>query len=312
MHNLAFQGLFPAELLGQLGLPDSSFSVEGLEFFGQISFLKAGLNYADKLTTVSPELCRGDHLGRVRHGAGRSAVAAEERSDRILNGIDDHVWNPESDPSLPGRYSADDLANKTECKDQLQKGWGLETDTTAPLFVFAARLEAQKMADTLLEILPQMMARPRVQLAVVGQGARALQDGFSEWTARMPGRISARIGYREDWAHQLLAGGDMLVHGARFEPCGLTPMYAMRYGAVPIVRAVGGLKDSVTAVTDESLETGKASGFHLLRRPPPACSKPSIAHCRCSGIAGIGSACSRRACARISPGGTRPAIPPAL
>jgi starch synthase len=136
------------------------------------------------------------------------------------------------------------------------------------LFVFAARLEAQKMADTLLEILPQMMARSRVQLAVIGQGARELRDGFSEWTARMPGRISARIGYREDWAHQLPAGGDMLVHGARFERCGLTPMYAMRYGTVPIVRSVGGLKDSVTAVTDESLETGKASGFHFA--PPTA------------------------------------------
>ena len=263
LHNLAFQGLFPPELLSELGLPDSFFSVDGVEFFGRISFLKAGLNFADKLTTVSPSYA--EEITMPEFGMGLDGVLTRRKADLsgILNGIDDALWNPESDPVLPMRYSAEDPLNKEICKQQIQREWGLEIDAAAPLFVFAARLEPQKMADTLLEIMPQLLGRPGVQLALVGQGSRPLQDGFREWAERVPGRVAARIGYREDWAHQLLAGGDMLVHGARFEPCGLTPMYAMRYGAVPIVRAVGGLRDSVTPVNDESLDTGEASGFHF-------------------------------------------------
>jgi len=263
LHNLAYQGLCPAELLGQLGLPESCFSFDGLEYFGQISFLKGGLVFADKLTTVSPSYAK--EIASAEFGMGLEGVLARRKADLvgILNGIDDTVWNPRIDPALPGCYGADDLANKSECKAALQRDWGLETDIGAPLLVFAARLEAQKMADILLEILPELMARPRLQIAMIGQGAHDLQVGFAAASAQTPGRIAARIAYREDWAHQLLAAGDILLHGARFEPCGLTPMYAMRYGAVPIVRAVGGLKDSVTAVDEASLATGRASGFQF-------------------------------------------------
>ncbi len=263
LHNLAYQGLCPAELLNQLGLPETCFSVDGLEFFGQISFLKAGLVFADKLTTVSPSYA--EEITAAEFGMGLGGVLALRKQDLvgILNGIDDTVWNPRIDPALPACFDADDLANKSECKAALQRSWGLEPDPGAPLLVYAARLEAQKMADTLLEILPDLMARPRLQIAMIGQGARDLQDGFAAASARMPSRIAARIAYREDWAHQLLAAGDILLHGARFEPCGLTPMYAMRYGTVPIVRAVGGLKDSVTAVDEASLAAGSASGFQF-------------------------------------------------
>jgi starch synthase len=270
LHNLAYQGLCPAELLDQLGLPESCFSVDGLEFFGQISFLKGGIVFADKLTTVSPRYA--EEITSAEFGMGLEGVLAWRKADLvgILNGIDDTIWNPQADSALPSCYGAEDLANKSECKAELQRSWGLEADIGAPLLVFAARLEAQKMADTLLEILPDLMARPRLQLALLGQGAQDLQAGFAAASARLPGRIAARIGYREDWAHQLLAGGDILLHGARFEPCGLTPMYAMRYGTVPIVRAVGGLKDSVTAVDEASLAAGLASGFQFEAATPAA------------------------------------------
>jgi starch synthase len=263
IHNLAFQGLYPVEVLSQIGLPEGCFSIDGLEFFGRVSFLKGGLNFADKLTTVSPSYA--EEITSAGFGMGLEGVLARRNADLvgILNGIDETVWNPGADRSLPCSYDAENPTNKEFCKAELQRSWGLEPDGTAPLLVFAARLEAQKMADTLLEILPDLLARPRVQIAVIGRGAPDLQDGFAATAARSPGRIAARIGYREEWAHLLLAGGDILLHGARFEPCGLTPMYAMRYGAVPIVRSVGGLKDTVTAVDDASLAAGSASGFHF-------------------------------------------------
>ena len=262
LHNLAFQGLFPSHLLPQLGLPHGSFSVEGVEYFGQISFLKGGINFADKLTTVSPSYAC--EIVTPEFGMGLEGVLARRRADLvgIMNGIDETLWDPAADGAIAHSYSADDLAEKAECKAALQRDWGLELDPTAPLFVFAARLESQKMADTLLELVPDLIERPRVQVAILGKGAIPLQHGFAAWPTRAPGHVAVRIGYQEDWAHQLLAGGDMLIHGARFEPCGLTPIYAMRYGTVPIVRAVGGLKDSVTAVGAMPI-AGKASGFQF-------------------------------------------------
>ena len=261
LHNLAFQGLFPPYMLPQLGLPPGTFSVDGVEYFGQISFLKGGINFADKLTTVSPSYAA--EIVTPEFGMGLEGVLARRQADLvgIMNGIDETLWNPAEDPGIDHSYSADDLADKARCKRVLQREWGLIEDPTAPLFVFASRLEGQKMADTLLDLMPDLMERQRVQVAVLGKGAVPLQDGFAAWPARAPGRVAVRIGYREDWAHRLLAGGDMLIHGARFEPCGLTPIYAMRYGTVPIVRAVGGLRDSVTAVGAMPIADGKASGF---------------------------------------------------
>jgi starch synthase len=216
--------------------------------------LKGGINFADKLTTVSPSYAA--EIVTPEFGMGLEGVLARRQADLvgIMNGIDETLWNPAEDPRIDHPYSADDPADKARCKKALQQEWGLAQDPAAPLFVFASRLEGQKMADTLLDLMPDLMERQRVQVAILGKGAVPLQDGFAAWPDRAPGRVAVRIGYQEDWAHRLLAGGDMLIHGARFEPCGLTPIYAMRYGTVPIVRAVGGLRDSVTAV-------GKASGF---------------------------------------------------
>jgi starch synthase len=263
LHNLAFQGLFPPCMLPQLGLPPGTFSVDGVEYFGQISFLKGGINFADKLTTVSPSYA--SEIVTPEFGMGLEGVLARRKADLvgIMNGIDETLWNPAEDPKIDHPYSAGDLSDKARCKSVLQREAGLTEDPTAPLFVFAARLESQKMADTLLDLMPDLMERQRVQIAILGKGAVPLQDGFAAWPARAPGRVAVRIGYQEDWAHRLLAGGDMLIHGARFEPCGLTPIYAMRYGTVPIVRAVGGLRDSVTAVGATPIADGKASGFQF-------------------------------------------------
>lgn len=263
LHNLAFQGLFPPCLLPQLDLPPGSFSVDGLEYFGQVSFLKGGINFADKLTTVSPSYAA--EIVTPEFGMGLEGVLARRQADLvgIMNGIDETLWDPANDDAIDHPYSAAELGDKAPCKAALQRNWGLSADPTAPLLVFAARLESQKMADTLLELMPDLIERPRVQVAMLGKGAIQLQDGFAAWPTRAPGRVAVRIGYEEDWAHQLLAGGDILVHGARFEPCGLTPIYAMRYGTVPIVRAVGGLKDSVTAVGAMPIIGGKASGFQF-------------------------------------------------
>lgn len=263
LHNLAFQGVFPPCMLAQLDLPRGCFSVEGVEYFGQISFLKGGINFADKLTTVSPSYA--SEIVTPEFGMGLEGVLGRRKADLvgIMNGIDETLWNPADDPVIDCSYSADDIADKARCKAILQREWGLAEDPTAPLFVFAARLESQKMADTLLELMPDLMERPQAQVAILGKGAVPLQDGFAAWPARAPGRVAVRIGYREDWAHRLMAGGDMLIHGARFEPCGLTPIYAMRYGTVPIVRAVGGLRDSVTAVGATPIAGGKASGFQF-------------------------------------------------
>jgi starch synthase len=263
LHNLAFQGNFPAEILPKLGLPEGSFSIDGIEYFGQISFLKGGINFADKLTTVSPSYA--EEITSAEFGMGMEGILSRRRRDLlgILNGIDEEVWNPAADPAIAGPYSADTLYLRAACKATVQRHWGLIQDPHAPLLVYAARLETQKMADVLLDVMHDLMERDRVQVAILGKGAPQLQAGFAAWPERAPGRIAVRIGYSEDWAHELLSGGDMLLHGARFEPCGLTPLYAMRYGTVPIVRAVGGLRDSVTHVDETTMGDGSATGFQF-------------------------------------------------
>jgi starch synthase len=263
LHNLAFQGNFSAELLPRLNLPADSFSIDGVEYFGQISFLKGGINHADKLTTVSPSYA--EEITSSEFGMGMEGVLAKRRADLfgILNGIDEQVWDPGADPEIAHAYSVDSLDERAACKATVQRDWGLHQDPRAPLFVYAARLETQKMADVLLDVMHDLMERDRVQVAILGKGASALEAGFAAWPGRAPGRIAVRIGYSEHWAHQLLSGGDMLLHGARFEPCGLTPLYAMRYGTVPIVRAVGGLRDSVTNADDATLNAGSATGFQF-------------------------------------------------
>lgn len=253
VHNAAFQGNFPPETAALLGLPAEVMTTSGAEFYGQLSFMKSGVVFADKITTVSPTYAR--ELRTREFGCGLEGVFESRASDLIgiLNGIDNDVWNPATDPFLAQRYSRNDAAGKQTCKRELQQQLGLHCDMRAPIAMFSGRLTQQKMADVLVERMPAIMQKyPTLQFALLGRGERDLERRFVEFARGLPGRAAVDIGYEEPAAHRLHAGSDLLLHGSRFEPCGLTQLYAMRYGTVPIVSRVGGLADSVADLESQA------------------------------------------------------------
>ena len=261
IHNIAYQGQFPAETVPRLGLPWDFYSMAGLEYWNTMSFLKAGLVYSDKLTTVSPRYAR--EIQSAPHGCGMEGVLAERSADLvgILNGADYGVWTPENDPYLDHRYAPlDHVAGKAANKAALQAELGLEQNAGAPLLVIVSRLNDLKGMDLVLAVLPAIL-RQGAQLAVVGTGDRALEDGFKAVAAANPSQVAVNIGYSEALAHKLMAGGDILVMPSRFEPCGLTQFYAMRYGTIPLVHVTGGLADTVIDTSYDGLMTGTATGF---------------------------------------------------
>ncbi len=260
IHNLAYQGLFPADLYPQLGLPDATFNPDGLEFYGKISFLKAGIHYSDRLTTVSPTYAR--EILTAEYGCGLEGLLQRRAQDLIgiLNGADYEIWDPTTDIHLPANFSLRNIAGKRACKTALQKELGLEADWEAALVVYISRITDQKMADVVAAALPELV-EIGAQCALLGNGARHLEEQFELAACRYPRRIALRIGYEEPLAHRLLAGGDILLHPARFEPCGLTQLYAMRYGTLPVVRSTGGLCDTVVEASDGSLNRRPATGF---------------------------------------------------
>jgi starch synthase len=244
IHNLAFQGLFPAEVVPLLDLPAHLYSTDGIEFYGQMSFLKAGIRFADKLTTVSPRYAceiRSPELGCGLDGLLR---ARADDLIGILNGIDRNRWSPEDVSVVPFPYDLRDLSGKRACKAALQQTFGLDLDREAPLIAYMSRLTDQKMADMLPRVVPAVMEQ-HGQFMVYGRGERHIENTLCELPAKYPGRVEVKIGYDEGLARRILAGADMLAAPARFEPCGLTQMYAMRFGTLPIVCCVGGLADTV-------------------------------------------------------------------
>ncbi len=260
VHNLAFQGIFPLESGRALGLPDSALDVEGVEYWGHMSFLKAGLYYADRIVTVSPTYAGeilGEHLGCGMQGLLQTRGA---RLSGILNGIDTDIWNPATDPHLVRNYDAGNLAAKAENKRALQTQMGLEQDEAALLLGIVSRLTDQKGVDLVLEALPELLGRP-VQLAVLGSGEEKLENALLAAEKEWPGKVAVKIGFDEALAHRIEAGADAFLMPSRFEPCGLNQMYSQRYGTPPIVRATGGLADSVGDYTPAGLETGEATGF---------------------------------------------------
>ncbi|HUW54725.1 MAG TPA: glycogen synthase GlgA [Rhodanobacter sp.] len=262
VHNAAFQGNFPLDYATQLGLPHEVVAPDGAEFYGQLSFLKAGIRYADKVTTVSPTYAREIRTPEFGFGLEGLFEARSEDLVGIMNGIDAALWNPATDPHLSCRYSSDDAHGKRTCKSALQQQLGLDVDPLAPLVACISRLTQQKMADVLFKHLPDMMERhPRLQFALHGRGEPTLEEGFARLARRYQGRVSVRIGYEESHAHHLHAGADILLHGSRFEPCGLTQLYAMRYGTIPIVSRVGGLADSVIDAGTRISDVPDATGF---------------------------------------------------
>jgi starch synthase len=270
IHNLAYRGLFPATLFPDLGLPAGFFSIDGVEFYGDISFIKAGLFYSDRLTTVSPTYAREiqtpgsgwglDGLLRYR-GAALSG---------ILHGVDPEVWDPEHDPALPRAYGVADAAvGKEAAKSALQARLGLVADGDAPLFGVVSRLTWQKGLDLLLAALPGLVAGG-VELVLLGAGDADLEAGFAAAAAAYPGRVAARIGYDDELAHLIVGAADVVLVPSRYEPCGLIQLYALRYGALPLVRRVGGLADTVVDATAVTLADGSATGFAFDPASPQA------------------------------------------
>jgi starch synthase len=260
IHNLAYQGLFAAEELGRLGLPQDSAVHSSLEFYGRLSFLKAGISWADALTTVSPTYAR--EILTPDYGCGLDGLLRERAAclTGIMNGADYRVWDPESDVHLPAIYTARQITGKRGCKAAVQKEIGLTPSPETPLVAFASRLAHQKMPDVVLDALPALLAED-IQFALVADGDAGYAHRFRDLSARFPGQVSVHIGYEEGLGHRLLAGADMLLHPSRYEPCGLSPIYAMRYGTLPIVRRSGGLADSVVDADQNSIQEGIATGF---------------------------------------------------
>ena len=244
IHNLAYQGLFPKSMVPALGIPWDVFHYEGMEFHDQLNFMKAGIAYADAITTVSPTYAR--EILTFEDGAGLDAVLRHRARDLhgILNGIDVETWDPARDPNLPARYSAAALDGKAASKAALQRELGLPARPDVPLVSMVGRLVEQKGIDLVLAALPEILTR-ETQLAVLGSGRREYEDALARAARERPDRLAVRIGFDDALAHRMEAGGDAFLMPSRFEPCGLNPMTALRYGTVPIVRAVGGLQDTV-------------------------------------------------------------------
>lgn len=260
IHNLAYQGLFPASEFAQLGLPASCFDVHGLEFYGQVSFMKAALHYAGRLTTVSPTYAR--EILQPAQGCGLDGLlrARAPQLLGILNGVDYRTWNPATDAALATPYDVDRLAPKASAKRALQLSFLLEPRDSALVFGVVSRLTEQKGLHLLPPLLAELVRRGG-QVALLGQGEPALEQAFADAALRFPGQVGVRIGYDEASAHGVIAGADVILLPSAFEPCGLTQLYGLRYGTLPLVRRVGGLADTVVDCTLENLDDNSATGF---------------------------------------------------
>lgn len=260
IHNLAFQGVFAPAVLADLGLAASDWHLEGVEYYGQVSFLKAGLRHADALTTVSPTYAR--EIQTPAEGMGLQGLL-QVRADRltgILNGIDPTAWHPATDRYLAAPYDRDHLDAKLLNKGALQRELGLVERNDCPLFGVVSRLTQQKGLDLVAAIGDALVGLP-AQLAVLGSGDKALEAAYRGLADTYPGQVAVKIGFDEGLAHRIEAGADIFLMPSRFEPCGLNQMYSLAYGTPPLVRATGGLADTVVNYSPEGLAAGRANGF---------------------------------------------------
>jgi len=259
IHNLGYQGIFPEEKISLTGLKKEAFyHPEGLEYWQQISLLKAGINYSSAITTVSPTYA--GEIQTPEYGMGMEGVLAKRKTllHGILNGIDYRYWDPARDQHIPAAYRAGSLKGKALCKASLIAEMGLESSLEKrPLLAMVSRLDKQKGLDLFMDILDQVLALD-VGLVVLGSGSEEIQKGLLEVSGKIPGRLALKLGFDEPLAHRIIAGADMFLIPSRYEPCGLTQMYALKYGTVPIVRATGGLDDTVTLFNPK---TGKGNGI---------------------------------------------------
>ena len=262
LHNVGYQGVFPGVQFAKTGLPPALFSPSGLEFYGSVNLLKGGIIFSDAVSTVSPTYAK--EIMTREYGCGLEGVLSG-RSDEvhgITNGIDVTGWNPETDLYLPVHYSAADLSGKRVCKRALQRELGLP-NRDVPLLAVIGRLTPQKGFDLLIEIIPELMALD-IQLVQLGTGDRDLEQQFHAAKIEHPDRIGICIGFDEGLAHRIEAGADMLVMPSRYEPCGLSQLYSLRYGTVPLVRRTGGLADTVIPFRPSTAQAKLATGFHFI------------------------------------------------
>lgn len=260
VHNLAYQGVFAPQHFHELGLPDAAFSINGLEFYGQISFMKAGLFYADRITTVSPTYAQ--EIQTPEQGCGLDGLLRARRSalSGILNAVDASVWNPATDKLITSGYSTSKPAGKARCKEALQTEMGLAVKRQAPLFGVVSRLTEQKGLHLVLSGIDELLSRGG-QLVVLGSGEGWLEAALREQARKHPQSVAVRLGYDEALAHRIFGATDVTLVPSRFEPCGLTQMYGLSYGSLPLVRRVGGLADTVVDCTLEDLAAQTANGF---------------------------------------------------
>jgi starch synthase len=260
IHNLAHQGQFPADQFPILGLPPGWFNTHGVEFYGDINVLKAGLVSAHVLSTVSETYAR--EIQTPEFGHGLDGVIRERAGDLfgVLNGVDYQEWDPRVDWHIAGQYTVDDLSGKARCKSALQQELGLPTNAYAPLIGCVARLAEQKGFDLIVSALGAIVDTG-AQVVVLGTGDPAFERSLDAAATRWPNQVRALIGFDEGWAHRIEAGADFFLMPSRFEPSGLNQLYSLRYGTIPIVRRTGGLADSVVDATPESLRHGVATGF---------------------------------------------------
>jgi starch synthase len=262
IHNIAFQGLFDATHCETLGISPDTFTPEGAEYFGMLGFLKAGLAYCDKITTVSPTYSR--ELMLSEFGMGLEGILQARRADvlGILNGIDTDIWNPETDTVLPATYSTRTLKQKLVNRAEIEKRFALDTGSDGPIFCVVSRLTTQKGLDLLLDVLPGLVGRG-AKLALLGSGDKDMEAAYIGAAHRYAGSVGVIIGYDEALSHLMQGGSDAILIPSRFEPCGLTQLYGLRYGTLPVVARTGGLADTVIDANDAALVTGCATGVQF-------------------------------------------------
>ncbi len=258
IHNLAYQGVFSADCYEYLGLQWKNFTSDKFEDHGRINFLKGGIHYADMVTTVSGKYADEIRTPELGYGLAPYLSDKAENFQGIMNGVDYSVWNPEIDPLIPARYSVEDMTGKAICKQHLQERMGLSVDPQIPVFGIVSRFASQKGLDLLIPIIGDIFREMKCQFVILGAGDPSLEAFFSQLPRQFPGRIASIIGYDNELAHWIEAGADCFVMPSIYEPCGLNQIYSMKYGALPLVRATGGLDESVEQYNEK---TGSGTGF---------------------------------------------------
>jgi starch synthase len=260
IHNMAYQGIFPKTTEASLNLPKSLWNPDGIEFNDMLSFIKGGLAYADRITTVSPTYAQEIQTADFGYGLEGLLSHRKEVLTGIINGIDANQWDPETDAYISERYNISTLNKKQLNKTALQNKHSLPVDNNIPVIALVSRLVEQKGIDLVLECLPEMLTLP-LQFFLLGNGNKSFEQQLSLFAETYPDKIAITIGYDEVLAHLLEAGADIFLMPSRFEPCGLNQLYSQRYGAVPIVRKTGGLADTVVDTLPETLSKNTATGF---------------------------------------------------